>query len=127
MVGVVEMKRGVVKKKMRRILNRELPTMIKISSIHVLVKVSSKSSLFKPSGYPCVRVERFSTSLHKGVVTVSKNCCVDEIAFSTWHSALTWICKQTKCADDYDAQCSKYIVDSGHYRYRVYFLRNHDQ
>ena len=34
---------------------------------------------------------------------------------------MPWICKQAKVCG------SGYVVDSGHYRYRVYFLRNKEK
>lgn len=87
------MKRRVVKKQMRRILNSALPTMFKLSAIHELIKASQRSSWFQFKDYPYVRFERFSTSLHKGCVTVSEHDHVYEIGFSLWCQAMTWICK----------------------------------
>lgn len=115
------MKRRVVKKQMRRILNRELPTMFKLSAMHELIKASQRSSWFQFKDYPYVRFERFSTSLHNGCVTVSEHDNVDEIGFSSWRQALTWICKQAKRVGEYEVQGSEYVVDSGYYRYRTYF------
>ena len=114
------MKRRVLKKKMRRILNSELPTMFKLSAMNHLIKSSQKSSWFQFKDYPYVRFERFSTSLHKGAVTVSEHDRIDEIGFSSWHKAMTWICKQAKRVSDYEVKGSEYVVDSGYYRYRVY-------
>ena len=64
------MKRRVVKKQMRRILNSELPVMFKLSAMHELIKASQKSSWFQFRDLPYVLFDRFSTSLHKGAVTV---------------------------------------------------------
>lgn len=108
------MKRRIVKKQMRRILNSELPTMFKLSAMHELIKASQRSSWFQFKDYPYVRFERFSTTLHKGIVTVSEHERVDEIGFSSWHNAMNWICTQAKTD-------TEYVVDSGHYRYRVCF------
>ena len=110
------MKRRVLKKRMRRILNSELPTMFKLSAMHELIKASPKSGLFSFKNY----ITRFSTSLHKGHVTVSEHGCIDEIGFSSWHKAMLWLCKQAKL------RRSEYVIDSGYYRYRVYFPRNHE-
>lgn len=120
------MKRRVVKKKMRRILNSKLPVMFKLSAMHELIKTSQKSSWFQFKDYPYVRFERFSTSLHKCCVTVSEHDRIDEIGFSSWHKSLTWICKQAKRISEYEVQGSEYIVDSGHYRYRCYFPKNQE-
>lgn len=109
------MKRRVLKKKMRRVLNSALPTTFKLSAMHELIKISEKSSWFQLKDLPYVRFERFSTTLHKGCVTVSEYDRVDEIGFNLWHQAMTWICKQAKVSG------SEYVIDSGHYRYRVYF------
>ena len=114
------MKRRVLKKKMRRVLNSELPVMFKLSAMNHLIKSSPMSSWFQFKDYPYVRFERFSTSdLHKNVVTVSEHDNVDEIGFSSWCQALTWICKQAKRISEYEVQGSEYVVDSGHYRYRT--------
>lgn len=115
------MKRRVVKKQTRRILNSELPTMFKLSAMNELVKASQRSSWFQFKDYPYVRFERFSTSLHNGCVTVSEHGRTDEIGFSGWNKAMIWICKQAKRFGEYEIQGSEYIVDSGHYRYRTYF------
>ena len=77
------MKRRVLKKQMRRILNKEFPVMFKLSAMTRLIKSSPKSSLFKLNACPNVKFERFSTSLHKGYVTVSEHNRIDEIGFST--------------------------------------------
>lgn len=120
------MKRRVLKKKMRRILNSELPVMFKLSAMHELIKASQKSSWFQFKDYPYVRFERFSTTLHKGVITVSEHDKVDETGFSSWCQALTWVCKQAKRVGEYEVQGSEYVVDSGRYRYRTYFPRNQE-
>jgi hypothetical protein len=120
------MKSRVLKKQMKRILNSELPTMFKLSAMHNLIKLSQKSSWFQFRDFPYVRFDRFSTSLHRGVVTVSEHDCIDEIGFSSWHKALTWICKQAKRISEYEVQGSEYIVDSEHYRYRIHFPRNQE-
>lgn len=120
------MKRRVIKKQMKQIFDRELPVMVKLSAIHELIKISQKSSWFQFKDYPYVRFERFSTSLHKGAVTVSEYDRIDEISFSSWDKAMIWICKQAKRVGDYEVQASEYVVDSGHYRYRVYFPRNQE-
>lgn len=120
------MKRRVVKKQMRRIINKEFPVMFKLSAMHELIKVSQRSSWFQFTDYPYVRFERFSTSLHKGAVTASEHDRIDEISFSSWHKALTWICKQAKRISEYEVQGSEYVVDSGHYRYRTYFPKNQE-
>lgn len=120
------MKRRMVKKQMKRILNSKLPVMFKLSAMNELIKASQRSGWFQFTDYPYVRFERFSTSLHKDGITVSENCCVDEIVFSSWHKALTWICKQAKRISEYEIQGSEYVIDSGHYRYRVYFPRNQE-
>lgn len=115
------MKRRVLKKQMRRLLNSTLPTMFKLSAVHELIKASQKSSWFQFNDFPYVRFDRFSTTLHKGVITVSEHECLNETGFSSWRQALTWICKQAKRVGEYEVQGSEYVVDSGHYRYRVYF------
>lgn len=120
------MKRRVLKKRMRRILDSELPTMFKLSAMTEMIKVSSKSSWFQFNDYPYVRFERFSTSLHEGYVTVSEDDRIDKIGFSSWHKALTWICKQAKRISEYEVQGSEYVIDSGYYLYRVYFPRNQE-
>lgn len=120
------MKRRVLKKKMRRILNSELPVMFKLSAMNHLIKSSPKSSCFQFKDYPNVKYERFSTSLHKGAVTASEHDRIDEIGFSSWHKAMTWICKQAKRVSDYEVKGSEYVVDSGYYCYRVYFPRNQE-
>lgn len=116
------MKRRVLKKKMKRVLNSELPTTFKLSAIHELFRVSQRSNWFQFNDYPYVRFDRFSTSLHKGCITVSEHDCIDETSFSNWRQALIWICKQAKWNNETDTvEASDYVVDSGHYRYRVYF------
>jgi hypothetical protein len=120
------MKRRALKKKMKQILNSELPTTFKLSAMHELIKTSQKSSWFQFNDYPYVRFERFSTTLHKDCVAVSEHDSVGEIGFSNWCKALTWICKQAKRVGEYEVQGSEYVVDSGHYRYRVYFPKNQE-
>ena len=120
------MKRRVLKKQMRRVLDSALPTMFKLSAMHELIKASQKSSWFQFKDFPYVRFDRFSTTLHKGVITVSEHDKVDETGFSSWCQALTWVCKQAKRVGEYEVQVSEYVVDSGHYRYRVYFPRNQE-
>ena len=120
------MKRRVLKKQMKRILNSELPTMFKLSAMHTLIKLSQKSNWFKFKDFPYVRFKRISMSSHKGYVTVSEHDCLNELGFSSWHKALTWICEQAKRISDYEVQGSEYIVDSGYYCYRVYFPRNQE-
>lgn len=120
------MKRRVVKKKMKQILNSELPVIFKLLAMPKLIKASQKSSWFQFKDFPYVRFKRFSTTLHKGVITVSEHSKVDEIGFSSWCQALTWICKQAKRVGEYEVQGSEYVVDSGHYRYRIYFPRNQE-
>ena len=120
------MKRRALKKKMKRILNEELSAMIKLSVIQELIKLSQRSSWFQFEDYPYVRFERLSASLHKGYVTVSENDCIDEIGFSSWRKAMIWICKQGKRVDEQEVRGSEYIVDSGHYRYRIHFPRNQE-
>ena len=115
------MKRRVLRKQMKRTLNITLPIMFKLSAMYELIKVSQKSSWFQFKDYPYVRFERFSTSLHKGCVTVSEHDRVDELSFSSWYNAMVWICKQAKRIGEYEVDGSEYVVDSGHYRYRVYF------
>lgn len=120
------MKRRVLKKQMKRVLNSALPTTFKLSAMNELIKVSQKSSWFQFSDFPYVRFDRFSTTLHKGVITVSEHDKVDETCFSSWYQALTWVCKQAKRVGEYEVQGSEYIVDSGHYRYRVYFPKKQE-
>ena len=120
------MKRRVLKKKMKRILNGELPAMIKLSVMQELIKLSQRSSWFQFKDYPYVRFERFSTSLNKGYVTVLEHDCVDGIGFGSWYKGLAWICKQARRVGECEVQGSEYIVDSGYYRYRVYFPRNQE-
>lgn len=115
------MKRRVLKKQMRRVLDSALPTMFKLSAMHELIKASQKSSWFQFKDLPYVRFDRFSTTLHKGVITVSEYDKVDELGFNSWRQALTWICQQAKRVGEYEVQGFEYVVDSGHYRYRVYF------
>ena len=120
------MKRRVLKKKMKRILNEELPAMIKLSVMQELIKLSQRSSWFQFKDYPYLRFERFSTSSNKGYVTVLERDCVDGICFVSWYKGLSWICKQAKRVSECEVQGSEYIVDSGHYRYRVYFPKNQE-
>lgn len=120
------MKRRALKKKMKQILNSELPTTFKLSAIRELISLSQKSSWFQFKDYPYVRFNRFSTSLHKGCITVSECDCLNELGFSSWHNAMVWICKQAKRVSEYEVQGSEYVVDSGHYRYRVYFPKNQE-
>lgn len=120
------MKRKVLKKQMKRILNSELPTMFKLSAMHNLIKLSQRSSWFQFRDFPYIRFSRFSTSLHRVMVTVSEHDCTDEIGFSSWNKALTWICKQAKRISEYEVQDFEYVVDSGHYRYKVYFPKNQE-
>ena len=115
------MKRRVAKKQMKRILNSELPTTFKLSAIDNLIKISQKSGWFQFKDYSYVRFERFSTSLNHGCVTVSENDAVDGIGFGSWYKAMIYICKQAKRVNEYEVQGSEYVVDSGFYRYRVYF------
>lgn len=118
------MKRRVVKKQMRRLLNSELPSMFRYPVMLILIMSSSKYGLyqFKPYTYKkstrLLMITRFSTSLHKGCVTVSEHGRIDEIGFSSWHKALTWICKQAQSKAKVSGV--KYIVNSGHFRYRVW-------
>lgn len=51
---------------------------------------------------------------------------IDETSFSSWRSAMIWICKQAKRVGEYEVQGSEYVVDSGHYLYRVYFPKNQE-
>lgn len=120
------MKRRVAKKNMRRILNSELPVMFKLSAMHELIKASQKSSWFQFKDLPCVRFDRYSTTLHKGVVTVLEHDRIDEMGFSSWNKAMIWICKQAKRVSEYGVHGSEYVVDSGHYRYRTYFPINQE-
>lgn len=120
------MKRRALKKKMKRILNKEFPVIIKLSAMKELITLSQRSSWFQFKNYPYVRFERLSTSLHKGYVTVSESDCIDEIGFSSWRKAMIWVCKQCKRVDEHEVQGSEYIVDSGHYRYKVYFPKNQE-
>ena len=120
------MKRRVLKKQMKRVLNSALPTTFKLSAMHELIKISQKSSWFQFGDFPYARFDRFSTTLHKGVITVSEHDRVDETCFTSWHQAMTWICKQAKRITDYEVKGSEYVVDSGHYRYRVYFPKNQE-
>lgn len=120
------MKRRVLNKQMKRVLNSALPTTFKLSAMNELINISQKSSWFQYKDYPYVRFDRFSTTLHKGCVTVSEHDRVDEICFSSWHQAMTWICKQAKRVGEYEVQSSEYVVDSGKYRYRVYFPKNQE-
>ena len=115
------MKRRVLKKQMRRVLGSALPTMFKLSAMQELIKVSQRSSWFQFNDLPYVRFDRFSTTLHKGIITVSEHERVEETGFSSWRQAMKWICKQAKRVGEYKVQGSEYIVDSGHYRYRTYF------
>lgn len=120
------MKHRVLKKKMIRMLNSELPTTFKLSAMHELIKTSQKSSWFQFKDYPYVRFERFSTTLHKDCVTVNEDDCLNELGFSSWRSAMIRICKQAKRVGEYEVQGSEYVVDSGHYLYRVYFPKNQE-
>lgn len=115
------MKRRVLKKRIKRFLNRELPTVAKQLAIYKLIKASHKSSWFQFKDFPYVRFDRFSTTLHKGVITVSEHGNVDEISFSSWSQALIWVCKQAKRVSEYEVQGPEYVIDSGHYRYRTHF------
>ena len=120
------MKKRVLRKQMKRVLNSALPTTFKLSAINELIKVSQKSSWFQFRDLPYIRFDRFSTTLHKGVITVAEHDRVDETCFSSWHQAMTWICKQAKRVGEYEVQGSEYVVDSGFYRYRVYFPKNQE-
>lgn len=120
------MKRRVLKKQMNKLLNEELPAMIKLSAMQELIKLSQRSSWFQIKDYPYVRFERFSTSLHKGYVTVSEYDCIGGIGFGSWYKGLAWICKQARRVGECEVQGSEYIVDSGYYRYRVHFPKNQE-
>ena len=120
------MKRRVLKKQMNRLINSELPTTFKLSAMKDLIKLSQRSSWFQFRDYPYVRFERLSASLCKGYVTVLEHDCVDGIGFSSWYKGLSWICKQGKRVSEYEVNGSEYIVDSGHYRYKVYFPKNQE-
>lgn len=120
------MKRRVLKKQMKRVLNGELPVMFKLSAMHELIKASQKSSWFQFIDYPYVRFERFSTTLHKDCVTVNEDDCLNELGFCSWRSAMIWICKQAKRVGEYEVQGSEYVVDSGYYCYRCYFPKNQE-
>ena len=120
------MKRRVLIKQLKRALKRNLPTIFKRPAIKVLINISPMHSWFQFNDYPYVIFERFSTSLHKGVVSVSEYDCVDKIHFSSWYQAMSWICKQAKRVSDYEVKGSEYVVDSGHYRYKVYFPTNQE-
>lgn len=107
------MKRCVLIKQQKRELNNSnLPTIFKLSAMPVLINISSRQSWFQFNDYPYVIFERFSTSLYKGIVTVSEYDCVDKIHFSSWYQAMCWICKQAKRVSAYEVQCPEYIVDS---------------
>lgn len=120
------MKRRVLIKLLKRALRRNLPTIFKQSAIRALINISPMHSWFQFNDCPYVIFERFSTSLHKGVVSVSEYDCVDKIHFSSWYHAMIWICKQAKHVSEYEVHGPEYIVDSGHYRYRVYFPKNQE-
>lgn len=120
------MKRRVLKKQMNRLLNSELLTRLKLVTMQELIKLSQRSGWFQFKDYPYVRFERFSTSSNKGYVTVLERDCVDDISFSSWHKAMIWVCKQAKRVGECEVQGSEYIVDSGHYSYRVYFPKNQE-
>ena len=120
------MKRRVLKKQMKRVLDSTLPTTFKLSAMDTLISVSLKSSLFKFKDYPYVIFTRLLTSLHKGSVTVSEYACIDEIGFSSWRQAMIWICKQAKRIGEHEVQGPEFLVDSGHYRYSVYFPKNQE-
>ena len=120
------MKRRVLKKQLKLALKRNLSTAFKLFTIHELINISPMHSWFQFNDYPYVIFERFSTSLHKGVVSVSEYDCVDKIHFSSWYQAMSWVCKQAKRVSECEVQGSEYIVDSGHYRYRVYFPKNQE-
>ena len=57
--GECIMKRRVLKKKIRRTLNEELPATFKLSVMQELIKLSQRSSWFQIKDYPYVRFERF--------------------------------------------------------------------
>lgn len=48
------------------------------------------------------------------------------VGFSSWYKGLSWICKQAKRVGEQEVRGFEYIVDSGHYRYRVYFPRSQE-
>ena len=121
------MKRRALKKQMNRLLtSEELQTTLKLSAMQELIKLSKRSSWFQFKNYPYVRFERLLTSSHKRYVTVSENDCIDEISFSSWYKAMIWICKQAERIGECEVKGSEYIVDSGHYRYKVYFPKNQE-
>ena len=108
------MKRRVLKKKMKRILNSNLPTTFKLSAEHSLItKQPVKSSWFQFKDFPYVRFDRYSTTVHKNSVIVNEDDCLNELGFSSWRSAMIWICKQAKRVGEYEVQGSEYIFDSG--------------
>lgn len=39
---------------------------------------------------------------------------------------MIWVCKQAKRVSEYEVYGSEYVIDSGHYCYRVYFPRNQE-
>lgn len=107
------MKRRILKKHMNQILDSNLPTVLKLSAMHSLMECVRKYDVFLHNNL-LLEYKRFSTTLHKGIVTVSEHERVDEVSFSSWYKAMVWICKQAKTD-------TEYVVDSGHYRYRVCF------
>ena len=40
--------------------------------------------------------------------------------------AMIWICKQAERICECEVKGSEYIVDSGHYRYKVYFPKSQE-
>jgi hypothetical protein len=115
------MKIRVLKKQTKQVLDSALPTTFKLSAMHQLIELSEKSSWFQYKSYPYVRFDRFSTTLHKGIVTVSEHDSLNELRFSSWKSAMIWISKQAKRVGEYGVEGPEYIIDSGHYRYRTNF------
>ena len=96
------MKRRVLKKRMKYVLDSALPTTFKLSAMHELIKAAQKSSWFQFKDLPYVRFDRFSTSDYKNYVSVSEHECVDKVGFSSWRSAMIWICKQAKRIGEYE-------------------------
>lgn len=110
------MKQRILKKTAHHILNSGLPTTFKLSAIHALItKTYNKKKTFTYNNVS-ISYSKICTTNHYGIITINECDCVNEIGFSSFKSALIWLCK-------YGKRDCEYCVDSGEYCYNVTFNR----
>lgn len=108
------MKQRILKKRAHRILNSYLPTTFKLSAIHALItKVYNKKKTFTYNNVS-ISYSKTCTTNHIGIITVNEYDGIYEIGFSSFKSAMIWICK-------YGKHDCEYRVDSGEYCYNLIF------